>query len=84
MKTLRLTLVSLVAAAAASAALAGPGLDYWNARRANREAAKSETAAKAETTKCERMVVKEGKRTKTVECTGATTETSKCKAACGM
>lgn len=84
MKTLRVTLISLAAAAAASAAFAGPGIEYWNARRADREAAKSETAAKVETTKCERMVIKEGKRTKTVECTGSTTETSKCKAACGM
>lgn len=84
MKTLRLTLVSLVVAAATSAAFAGPGLQYWNARRAEREAAKSAPAAKAETPKCDRMVVKDGKRTKTVECTGATAETAQCKAACGM
>ena len=84
MKTLRLTLVSLVVAAATSAAFAGPGLQYWNARRAEREAAKSTPAAKAETPKCDRMVVKDGKRTTTVECTGATADTAKCKAACGM
>ena len=82
MKTLRLTLLSLVAASAASAAFAGPGLQYWNARRADREAAKP--AAKVEAAKCDHMVVKDGKRTTTVECTGATADTAKCKAACGM
>lgn len=84
MKTLRLTLLSLAAAAAASAALAGPGIEYWNARRSDRDAAKSETAAKVDSTKCDRMIVKQGKRTTTVECTGATAETAQCKAACGM
>jgi membrane protein DedA with SNARE-associated domain len=84
MKTLRVTLLTLAVAAATSAALAGPGIGYWNARRADREAAKSAPAPKVETDKCERMVVKQGKRTTTVECTGATAETAQCKAACGM
>ena len=84
MKTLRITLLALAAAAATSAALAGPGIEYWNARRADRDAAKSESAAKPEAAKCDRMVVKHGKRTTTVECTGATAETAQCKAACGM
>jgi hypothetical protein len=33
---------------------------------------------------CEAMIVKQGKRTSTVKCDGAVTDTAKCKAACGI
>ncbi len=87
MKTIRLAIISLVAIAAASASFAGPGLQYWNARRADRAAAAERAAAPTVNSpapeKCESMVVKQGKRTSTVKCDGAVTDTAKCKAACG-
>jgi hypothetical protein len=84
MKTLRLAIISLVAVASASASFAGPGLQYWNARRADRARAAEKPAAVAPAnTKCESMIVKQGKRTSTVKCDSAVSDTAKCKAACG-
>ena len=84
MKTLRITLISLVAVASASASFAGPGIQYWNARRADRAAAKADVTAPAATPeKCESMIVKQGKRTTTVKCDSPVADTAKCKAACG-
>ncbi len=87
MKTLRLAIISLVAVASASASFAGPGIQYWNARRADRAAAAERAAAPAVNSpaseKCKSMIVKQGKRTSTVKCDGAVADTAKCKAACG-
>ncbi len=85
MKTIRLSLISLVAVASASASFAGPGIQYWNARLADRAAAKVEvTAPAAPVEKCKTMTVTDGKITRSVSCTGAVAETAKCKAACGF
>lgn len=87
MKTIRLTIISLVAVASASASFAGPGLQYWNARRAERAATAERAAAPSvnvpASEKCESMIVKQGKRTVTVKCNSAVSDTAKCKAACG-
>ncbi|MBC8012095.1 MAG: hypothetical protein H7067_18580 [Burkholderiales bacterium] len=84
MKTLRLTALLAITALAASSTFAGPGTQYWNARRADRAASKANaTTAAATPEKCESMIVKSGKRTATVSCTGAVANTPKCKAACG-
>ena len=87
MKTLRLAIISLVAVASASATFAGPGPQYWAARRAEQETKKVAPFVPTTTEKsgssCDTMIVKQGKRTSTVPCTGAITETAKCKAACG-
>lgn len=87
MKTLRLAIISIVAVASASASFAGPGIQYWNARRADRAAAAERAAAPTvkspASEKCKSMIVKQGKRTSTVKCDGAVADTAKCKAACG-
>jgi hypothetical protein len=84
MKAIRLTLISIVAVASASASFAGPGIQYWNARRADRAAAKVEVTTPAVTSeKCKTMTVTQGNLTRTVPCTGAVAETAKCKAMCG-
>ena len=87
MKTLRLAIISLVAVASASASFAGPGIQYWNARHADRAAAAERAAAPAVKSpapeKCESMIVKQGKRTSTVKCDASVADTAKCKAACG-
>ena len=85
MKTLRIALLSLVAVASASATFAGPGPQYWAARRdaqSARKAAPAVVSAEKSGT-CETMIVKKGKRTSTVSCSGAIAETAKCKAHCG-
>lgn len=85
MKTLRLAIISLVAVASASASFAGPGIQYWNARRADRAASKTEVSAPSVTPeKCKTMTITQGNVTRTVSCTGAVAETAQCKAACGM
>ncbi len=82
MKTLRLAIISLVAVASISASFAGPGLQYWNARRADRDRAAEKPAVVAPAnTKCESMIVKQGKRTTTVKCDSVSSEA--CKAMCG-
>jgi hypothetical protein len=78
MKALRIVLLSLVAIASASASFAGPGPQYWVARRDAQQAKKSSAVAA-----CDKMIVKQGKRTSTVECKGTVAETAKCKAMCG-
>lgn len=87
MKTLRFAIISLVAVASAASTFAGPGIQYWNARRADRAVAAERAANPAVNTpspeKCESMIVKQGKRTTTVKCDGPVTDTAKCKAACG-
>ncbi|MDP1581596.1 MAG: hypothetical protein Q8M02_15110 [Candidatus Didemnitutus sp.] len=86
MKTLRIVLISLVAVASASASFAGPGIQYWNARRDAQQAKKSAPAAvSAEKSgaACDTMIVKQGKRTSTVKCDASVADTAKCKAACG-
>jgi hypothetical protein len=44
MKTLRIALISFVAAASGAATFAGPGPQYWAARRAEQTAKKTESA----------------------------------------
>lgn len=86
MKTLRIALISLVAVASASASFAGPGIQYWNARRDAQQAKKSAPAAvsvEKSGAACDTMIVKQGKRTTTVKCDSAVMDTAKCKAACG-
>ncbi len=86
MKTLRIVVISLVAATSASVTFAGPGIQYWNTRRNAHQANKSTPAAVSTDksgTACKTMIVKQGKRTSTVACTGSVTNTPKCKAACG-
>ena len=82
MKTLRISILASIAALAASAAIAGPGIGYWNSIH---NPAKDQAPAVAATTpaKCEQMSVTVGKRTTTVECKGAVAETAACKAHCG-
>jgi hypothetical protein len=79
MKTLRITLVTLLAVAAASASLAGPrgkttprpsGSAYYRVSETSAPAASSE----------KRMFEKSGKRTSSTPCDN---ETAKCKAHCG-
>jgi hypothetical protein len=79
MKTLRVTLLSLLAAGSVSAAFAGPGVQYWNTRR-NPSSEKPTVTTPA---KCDTMMVHSGRRDIMVECKGATAETPKCKAMCG-
>lgn len=43
MKTLRIAIISLVAAASGAATFAGPGPQYWAARRAEQVAKKAES-----------------------------------------
>ncbi len=83
MKTLRLSTLLVIAVASASAALAGPGIEYWNARRNPvKEQAPVVTNVPAPDTKCEKMPVTIGKFTKTVECSGSVTDTAACKGHC--
>jgi hypothetical protein len=82
MNTLRITVISFLAAAAASASFAGPGIQYWSARRNPAPAATPATVATAPG-KCETMIVNSGRRQITVECKGAIANTPKCKAMCG-
>jgi hypothetical protein len=44
MKTLRIALISVVAAASGAATFAGPGPQYWAARRAEQVAKKADSA----------------------------------------
>lgn len=77
MKTLRIVLISVVAAASGAATFAGPGPQYWAARRAEQvakktdnapaSASKEKTGAASETTN--------GKQ-------GEPANTMKCKSAC--
>jgi len=80
MKTSLLRTTALVALllTSASASFAGPGLQYWTARRDAQRADKPALTSPADT-KCERMIVKQGKRTSSVACTQTTVA---CKAHC--
>lgn len=80
MKTslLRATVLAALLVSSASASFAGPGLQYWNARRDAQRATKPAVTAPADE-KCERMLVKQGKRTSSVACTP---ESVACKAHC--
>ncbi|MDF3056200.1 MAG: hypothetical protein K0R17_415 [Rariglobus sp.] len=83
MKTSLLRTTTLVALliASTSASFAGPGLQYWTARRDARRADTPAVTAPAVTkAKGDRMIVKQGKRTSLVTCTGATAQ---CQAHCG-
>ncbi len=87
MKTLRLTVLSLIAAASTAVAFAAPSAP-WSVRRAANSTASITASTPAVTapaanSKCDSMVVKQGKRTSTVKCEGPITETAKCKAMCG-
>jgi len=83
MKTLRVSTLLFIAAAAASAALAGPGIEYWNARRNPvKEQAPVVANTPAPAATCEKMPVTIGRTTKMVECTGSVTDTAACKAHC--
>lgn len=44
MKTLRIAIISLVAAASGAASFAGPGPEFWAARRGQQTAKKTESA----------------------------------------
>jgi len=66
MKTLRIALISLVAAASGAATFAGPGPQYWAARRAEQVAKKADSTPAAASK----------------EKAGACCDTAKCKAAC--
>lgn len=66
MKTLRIVLISVVAAASGAATFAGPGPQYWAARRAEQVAKKTESA---------QVSVSKDKA-------GACCDTAKCKASC--
>lgn len=80
MKTslLRTTTVAALLIVSASASFAGPGIQYWNARRDARLADKPAVTAPA-AAKCATMIVKQGKRTSTVACSN---DTAQCKAHC--
>jgi hypothetical protein len=80
MKTslLRTTTVAALLIASTSASFAGPGLQYWNARRDAQRADKPAVTAPSDT-KCERMIVQQGKRTSSIACTN---DTVQCKAHC--
>lgn len=66
MKTLRIALISLVAAASGAATFAGPGPQYWAARRAEQTTKKTESAPASVS-----------KEKPAMSC-----DTAKCKAAC--
>jgi len=85
MKTLRIGILAGIAALAASAAIAGPGFEYWNARRnpVKEQAPVASAAATITPVKCEAMPETIGKVTKMVECSGAVAGTAACKAHCG-
>lgn len=79
MKTpLRIPVIILLVAASASGSFAGPGLQYWNARREARIAAKA-APAESPAASCDRMLVKQGKRTVFVKCNKVSAQ---CKAHC--
>ncbi len=80
MKTslLRTSIVTALLLASASASFAGPGLQYWTVRRNAQRADKPAVTAPSDT-KCEQMIVKQGKRTSLVPCTN---DTVQCKAHC--
>jgi len=83
MKTLRLSTLLVIAAAAASAAFAGPGIGYWTGRsNPVKEQAPVVANTPAPAATCEKMPVTIGKFTRTVECTGSVTDTAACKAHC--
>lgn len=69
-------MIVLLVATSASASFAGPGLQYWNARREARLAAKT-APAETPAASCDRMIVKQGKRAVSVECDKAS---ASCKA----
>ena len=78
MKTLRITLVTLLAVAAASASFAGPRGKTTPRPSDSAFYRTSETSTPATSEK--RMFEKTGKRTSSTPCTN---ETAKCKAHCG-
>ena len=82
MKTLRIGILASIVVLAASAAIAGPGIGYWNSIH---NSVKDQAPSVAATTpaKCEQMPVTVGRRTTMVECKGAVAETAACKAHCG-
>ncbi len=83
MKTLRVSTLLFIAAAATSASLAGPGIQYWNTRlNPAKQQAPAVTNTPAPASKCEEMPVTVGKFNKVVECTGPVTDTAACKAHC--
>jgi Tfp pilus assembly major pilin PilA len=84
MKALQISSLIAIAVVAASAAFAGPGLQYWQNQQRSPVAKESNTtgAAVVASVKCKTMSVQNGKTA--VACTGAVTNTAQCKAACGM
>lgn len=84
MKTLRLSTLLIIAAAAASSAFAGPGIDYWIGRS---NPVKEQAPVVANTpapaaAKCEKMPLTIGRFTRMVECTGSVADSAACKAHC--
>ncbi len=77
MKTSRIVLFTLVAAASASASFAGPGLHYWKSRGV---ASAPTPVAVKKVESCVTMKSPNGKVT--VKCTGAVKEGSGCKRHC--
>jgi hypothetical protein len=83
MKTLRITLLSLVTIAATSASFAGPGLQYWKSRSAVPAPVAEKPAVKAEKDVCGTMPVTHGRFTRNVKCDAEVAKTAACKAHCG-